>query len=417
MNVGKLLRRKGTVTLGVPLVAVAIAVLLLASGGARPETSLAGGGPGMAFTGPGNMLVNQTITLTVVASPPPAVGVSGYATEVILPAGLSYQQRATCPQELVATHSGGQPAVLCTRAVGSAGQVRHVYGTGVMPPLPPLDTPITSLLQIDVQCTAPGSYKVALTALSAGASFGASYYGLDFLAINVATIAQDVDANGDTVVDYTQAAATKSITCTVPPPTPTPSPTRTRTPTPTPSPTQTPCGYPGPTCTPSPTPTEPPTATPSPTPTPLPEDSTLELESSAETSVPGGEVDITATVADGNGDPISDVMCTFSIIEAPEGSDAALDPETAVTDENGQATVGLSVGEVEGTLRVQADCANLSQVIDVDVLASVLPPEVGDADKGGVSTVVLSVVGALMAAAVAGLAAFGWRRYAARTRA
>ncbi len=231
--------------------------------------------PAMSLSAASSVGTGETFTISVIAGPPPSVGVAGYATEVILPGGLEWMQRGNCTDELVATHSGGSPVVLCARAAGSYGQVRHVAGSAVAPPFPALDTPLTNLLEIDVQCNAPGGYKVALTARAGGAVFGAVYYGMDLLPIDVTTVPQDVDVDGDTEPEYTEVADSVVIECSGPTLTPTPCPPEgcpTATPTPTMKLTRTPTptGEHTPTSTPIATSTPRPTRTHTPTPTPCP---------------------------------------------------------------------------------------------------------------------------------------------------
>jgi hypothetical protein len=122
---------------------------------------------------------------------------------------------------------------------------------------------------------------------------------------------------------------------------------------------------------------------------------------------------VTANVSDDSG-PLADVDCTFAIVSAPDGSDASLATDTATTDAEGNATVSLSVGSVEGTISVQADCGGVdSQVLDVNVISGVAPPPTGDSDgTSGGSIALWTIIGVAIAAAVAGLGFAGWRRAA-----
>lgn len=416
MSIRKQVRHGGLIFASIPLVLLAGLVLVLASWGhANSPAAEAGTTPGMNLSGPANMLVGQTVELTVTTSPAPSGGVAGYNTEIFLPAGLDWVQRPACTAELVARHSGGQNPVLCTRAEGPQGQPRHVAGTGISPPLPAFDTPLTGLLEIDVRCDVAGTYKVDLTAAGAGASFGAVYFGTDLLPIDVTTIQQDLDADGDTTPDFTAVADSINITCQVPPPTNTPTDTPTHTPTFTPTFTPTPCLVDGATCTPTPTFTATATqaeATATPTATPLPEGASLTLTADKDEALAGEDVDVTATLVDEEGNPLVGVSCTFTIVEKPEGSSAELESDTAVTDDEGQATVTLAVGDVEGTIKVQADCGELSQVLAVEVVGEIGTGNLGSGGgMGGVSTSLWITLGVLLTAATLGLGGYGLRRY------
>jgi hypothetical protein len=251
-------RRFGTLS----IVAVVV-VLLMASGAARPDIAQAGDPPGMAISGPASVQIGQTFQINVTAAPAPSVGVAGYSTEIILPTGLKWQQRPACADEMVATHSGGSAPVVCIVATGPNGEIRHVAATGIIPPLPPLDTPVSALIEIDAQCNTLGSYKVALIGTGvapAGSAFGAAYFDTNNVPIGVTTISQDIDVDGDTDPDFVDVADGTVIDCVAaPPPTDTPT---TQPPTSTP----TPCVVDGATCTPTSTPTTTPTSTPTATP-------------------------------------------------------------------------------------------------------------------------------------------------------
>lgn len=209
---------------------------------------------GMALSGPATVHTGELFTLTVRADPAPARGVAGYNTEVVLPSGLHWLRRPACAAELAATVDGDRPR-LCARGLGPQGEARHVAGTGFVPPLPPFDEPLGDLVELDLECTVPGAYTVALTAAVAGASFGAVYFGTDLLPIDVATVPYALDLDGDTEPEFTDVTDTLSIVCTgdsVTPRTPTPTRTPTSTPSPTPCPSN---GCPTPTRTPTPRPT------------------------------------------------------------------------------------------------------------------------------------------------------------------
>ncbi len=251
-------RRTGALALSALLVATLAALALLAWGRSDPGTVQAEGpSPGMSLDVVGSLSceggdtptvctadVNESFVLQVDANPAPSVGVSGIQTEVIF-GGLIWTQRPACGNEVLVT-SGGSPPLICTRSTGPIGQARHAIGTGVMPPLPAVDTPLGAMFELDVACPAVGgTYPITLTA-NPGAAFGAAYYDLTPAPIFVKTVDTDI-------------ADVLTINC-VAPPTDTPTPTSTATNTPTHTPTET--------LTPTPTLTHTPTLTPTPTPLP-----------------------------------------------------------------------------------------------------------------------------------------------------
>ncbi|MEX1253935.1 MAG: hypothetical protein WEE64_06295 [Dehalococcoidia bacterium] len=113
--------------------------------------------------------------------------------------------------------------------------------------------------------------------------------------------------------------------------------------------------------------------TPSPTATEQPGgEGGVDVEVSDDDVEVGEEVDVTATVADENGDPVVGEDCMFSIVSQP-GDDASVDAGPVTSDENGQATTSLSAGSTAGTVQVQADCGVFSAVLDVVVSPAALP--------------------------------------------
>jgi hypothetical protein len=393
--------------IAVPLLALALAALMLAwEQGSGRDADAGAPGAGMAINAPTTVSINQTFAVTIVASPAPGTQLSGYATEVLLPVGLRYVPRATCPDEVVARVApGGTNPVLCIRATqngnvppevpASGDDVRHTAGSAVAPPIPAFQ-PVTNLVQFDVQCMTAGSYKLVLTAVPAD-PFGAIYFALDLSEINVQTIQQDID--GDTTPN--NIADGHVVNCVPPTATFTPLPTATNTPTPTP------CEVQGVPCTPTPTNTPPPAT---PTPTPLPDDTQVVLSGPGE-SPAGGAVDVTANVADAEGNPLEGVTCTFTIVDVPEGSDASLASDTAVTDAEGNAVVSLNVGSVPGTINVQADCGGVaSQVLAVEVLGEVLAPETGDEGPDAGTLMLWALLAAVTLAAATGAGFLGWRK-------
>ncbi len=226
----------------VVLMASAAAVSLLS----RDPVPASATGAGMSLSGPSPVPVTDTFVISVAASPAPGVDVGSFTAEVVFPAGLTWVQRAACSDEVVVT-TGGSPPPICVRSEGGSGEARHMVNTGLFPLLPPFDTPVGALLELDVQCEAVGSYTIVLTA-TPDSSFGASYFDLMLTPIPVKTVPYDVD--GDTTPE--NVADTLAVDCAA---LPTYTPTVTSTPTPTLSPT----------ATPSPTHTATPTTTPTPT--------------------------------------------------------------------------------------------------------------------------------------------------------
>jgi len=404
MSEGKHAIRARTIFV-LPLLALVAAALFLTMEQSSPREAEAGG-PGMNLTAPVNVLVNQTFVVTVTGSPLPAA-YSGYSTEIVLPTGLKWIQRVDCYDEIGVTRlDNGQDPASCIRAAGPGGEPRHVVISAIVPPPQPALTG-APLLSIDVRCNTAGSYKIALTAVP-DSSFGAVYFAPDTNPINVTTISQDI--NGDTTAE--NIADGQVVTCAVPtpaPPTNTPTATFTRTPTATPCPPgEVPA--PGGGCA---VPTA--TNTPSPTPTPLPPGTEVVL-SGPESSPPGGAVDVTANVSDVDGNALPGVTCVFTIVEAPEGSEASLDTDSAVTDAEGNATVSLNVGDVAGPINVQADCGGVaSQVLAVEVLGGVTGPPTGDSDSSAGTVILWALMGTALAAGIAGLGFAGWKKAAQRS--
>ena len=103
----------------------------------------------MQLTAPASAPVNTNFVLNVIASPPPGA-ISGYATEILLPAGLQWMPRANCNLEALANRVGGSNGAVCTRTPPAgpppAGtDVRHVTASAIeAPPLPAFDTPLVS---------------------------------------------------------------------------------------------------------------------------------------------------------------------------------------------------------------------------------------------------------------------------------
>ncbi|MEX1253946.1 MAG: choice-of-anchor Q domain-containing protein [Dehalococcoidia bacterium] len=148
-----------------------------------------------------------------------------------------------------------------------------------------------------------------------------------------------------------------------------------------------------------PTPTEPPDGNPN-----------VDVTVSDDTPEVGDTVDISVNVTDDAGNPIAGVECAFEITSQP-GDDAVLEAETATTDENGTATVGLSVGNTPGTVEVTADCGDFgSEVLEVTVGAAGLPPTGAGGTDGSSSDALAVILAALAAGATLIGAGFALRR-------
>jgi hypothetical protein len=106
------------------------------------------------------------------------------------------------------------------------------------------------------------------------------------------------------------------------------------------------------------------------------------------------------------------VTCTFTIVSAPEGSDASLAEDSAMTDDQGGATVSLNVGSVPGSIEVQADCGGVaSQVLAVNVTEGVIGPPTGESDMAG-SIAMWSILVTVAAVILGGLGFAGWKKVA-----
>ncbi len=247
-----------------PLAALAVAALLLAWDRSDAPTAEAGGPmSGMSLSAPATVGTGSTFVVTIAANPLPGPEstLSGYATEVVLPTGLTWVPRATCGDEVLGNVGGANPP-LCIRNNAPVTQaVRHVAGTGLVPPLPGFDAPLTNLVQFDVTCDSAGTYQLNLTEVPDSA-FGAVYFDIATLGIEMNANETSKDTNGDTTLET--LADTTNVNCQDPTPTFTPTDTPTRTPT------ATPCQVQGVPCTPTPTNTPGPTDTPTETPVSLP---------------------------------------------------------------------------------------------------------------------------------------------------
>jgi len=168
----------------------------------------------------------------------------------------------------------------------------------------------------------------------------------------------------------------------------------------------------------------PPQQEPYPTPCPC-----VVVVSAAETAPSIGEcIPITCRVTDADGAPSVGVECTMSILSQP-GTDAALTPTSAMTDEKGEAAAELCVGSAPGPIVVlaaagccqgqvqvtaQRPMAPLPMVATPEVPAKA-PPPTGAATGGGDSwpTPLIAIFSAIALAAGAVLV---WRIGSAQSR-
>ncbi len=121
----------------------------------------------MSLTAPATVFPGVTFPLTVISDPAPSVEISGFAAEVLFPAGLEYSGSGDCQEEIqVERVDGGSIAFCLSTLAGSGGRVINVSSAVAAPPLPALDlAPGASgvaLATFAFTCTAVGDYKVTL---------------------------------------------------------------------------------------------------------------------------------------------------------------------------------------------------------------------------------------------------------------
>ena len=170
-------------------------------------------GPAMSLEAPSVVGLGATFPLRVVTDPAPDVALSGFASEIVLPDGLTWQQRPNCEDEVQVGRVDLQPLAMCMALVSDIlGGASHSVVSEIGPlPLAALDVPpggAATLVEIDVTCNTAGVYDVVLTALP-DSLFGAAYFDTSANEINVATVPVDVD--GDTILN--DVADTITIEC------------------------------------------------------------------------------------------------------------------------------------------------------------------------------------------------------------
>jgi hypothetical protein len=202
---------------GLPLIAIAVAVLLLAStSSGTKDTEAVGPGVGMDLDCPASAPIGGNFNCTIATSTAPSVAISGWADEILAPAGIDIQSTsnsaAQCNTEIGnRTQGGGAGPPACTRGNGGAvgpTYVRHVIASAVQaPPLPSMDgiTPSGTgdiLATVGFVCQAPGAHNMTLTYVGAppkDSAFGGVYF--------------DTDANQVPI----KSGDNDSVTCVVPP--------------------------------------------------------------------------------------------------------------------------------------------------------------------------------------------------------
>ena len=208
---------RGLRIVGLPFMAVMVAVLLLAWGHANQDIARAQG-PGMSLNAPATVFLDQTFVVTIMADPAPDIEFAAFSSEVIFPEGVKWQQRP-CAEEVVVGRVDGGPIALCQSftpiLTGGAGTA--VLSEFALPAtaLDVVAGSTTPLVELEFVCNTVGSYKLTLTA-TPDSSDGALFGGTDGAEMPVKTTQQDRD--GDTVPN--DVADTVTIECTdAPPPT------------------------------------------------------------------------------------------------------------------------------------------------------------------------------------------------------
>lgn len=79
----------------------------------------------------------------------------------------------------------------------------------------------------------------------------------------------------------------------------------------------------------------------------------------------GGFVTISVTVVDGNGDPLADTECSFSIVSQP-GDDAVVGQAPVFTDGAGNVSTTLNVGSTAGEIEIEANCGGTTVSVEIE---------------------------------------------------
>lgn len=171
------------------------------AGSRRPAghaSARAGGGAGHD-----SVAVGETFTVSVNADPAPDEEIVGFNSAVLLSDGLTWLPRPNCEgpgpdSEVQVQRQDGEPLALCVSYLTTDLQaVAHsvLSESGLATPLAVTPGATTTLIELDVQCAAPGAYDVVLLAVP-DSGFGSAYANLSFLAILIKTVPFDRD--GDT---------------------------------------------------------------------------------------------------------------------------------------------------------------------------------------------------------------------------
>jgi hypothetical protein len=149
---------------------------------------------------------------------------------------------------------------------------------------------------------------------------------------------------------------------------------------------------------------------------------TLVLQTTKAVTTPGECIPVTCRVTDGTGSPAVDLVCDLSIVSQP-GTDAALTPPSAMTDQNGETETELCVGSAPGSIEVkgESECCEgqLKVTVQMPPLAEELipsaPPATGSGTSGGSSWPVplMAICSAMLLAAGAALV---WRAHAGQSQ-
>ncbi len=175
--------------------------------------------------------------------------ISGFGSEVYL-GGLTYNE-GTCAEEVQLTG-------LCTRSVGSKGELQHGGSTGIVPPFSAANPGgvAMTLVKLDVNCAEQGSFQVGLTASgTTGSSFGATYFDVPAgNPVTVGVVGQQDFGNGPVdIADSLEINCVEELPLATRTPTSTLPVTATPTQMITPTGTMTPAATPVATAAPSPT--------------------------------------------------------------------------------------------------------------------------------------------------------------------
>ena len=154
------------------LTIAALLALALAGPPAMPRPAQAAG-PGMSLAAPASVAVGETFTVSVNADPAPDEEITGFNSAVLLPDGLTWLPRPNCEgpgpdSEVQVQRQDGEPLALCFSYLTTDLQaVAHSVSSNIGLGTPLTVTPgaTTTLIELDVQCAAPGTYDVVLLAV------------------------------------------------------------------------------------------------------------------------------------------------------------------------------------------------------------------------------------------------------------